>query len=138
MPGGSCCAVYPNVAAEWTLLATAFNLRTLWRVRRAAATWKRRRAAVAGAFSAYRRGAGGFDGQSRRLASTHEALPTASMTKRQSIPTNITLHLKHALQTRLRPRQPAGFSASSDHFPGSSMIYVRTLFNSPSPRITWS
>ena len=44
----------PNVAAEWTLLATAFNLRTLWRVRLAAATWKRRRATVAGAFSAYR------------------------------------------------------------------------------------
>ena len=32
-----------NVAAEWTLLATAFNLRTLWRVRGAtAAAWTRR------------------------------------------------------------------------------------------------
>ena len=53
----------PNVAAEWTLLATAFNLRTLWRVRRAAATWKRRRAAVAGAFSAYRAAQAALMGQ---------------------------------------------------------------------------
>ena len=34
---GSCCVGLGNVAAEWTLLATAFNLRTLWRV------WRTRR-----------------------------------------------------------------------------------------------
>ena len=43
----------PNVAAEWSLLATAFNLRTLWRARRAAATWTRHWVAE-GAYSAYR------------------------------------------------------------------------------------
>ena len=57
----------PNVAAEWTLLATAFNLRTLWRVRRVAATWKRRRAAVAGAFSAYRAAQAALMGQAGAL-----------------------------------------------------------------------
>ena len=57
----------PNVAAEWTLLATAFNLRTLWRVRLAAATWKRRRATVAGAFSAYRAAQAALMGQAGAL-----------------------------------------------------------------------
>ena len=42
-----------NVAAEWTLLAIAFNLRTLWRVRGTAAAWTRGRA-VQRASSAYR------------------------------------------------------------------------------------
>ena len=42
-----------NVAAEWSLLATAFNLRTLWRIQRAMATWRRRRVAE-GAYSTYR------------------------------------------------------------------------------------
>ena len=44
----------PNVTAEWTLLATAFNLRTLWRAWRDADARKRVRAAVSRAFSAYR------------------------------------------------------------------------------------
>ena len=43
-----------NVAAEWTLLATAFNLRTLWRVRGASAAASTRRRAVQRASSAYR------------------------------------------------------------------------------------
>ena len=43
-----------NVAAEWTLLATAFNLRTLWRVRGAAAATWTRRGVVQKASSAYR------------------------------------------------------------------------------------
>ena len=42
-----------NVAAEWTLLAIAFNLRTLWRVRGAAAA-STRRGVVQRASSAYR------------------------------------------------------------------------------------
>ena len=42
-----------NVSAEWSLLATAFNLRTLWRIRRAAATWTKHWVAE-GAYSAYR------------------------------------------------------------------------------------
>ena len=42
-----------NVAAEWSLLATAFNLRTLWRVWRAKATRTRRRVAER-AYSNYR------------------------------------------------------------------------------------
>ena len=46
--------------------------------------------------------------------------------------------LKQALQTRPWLRQLAGLSASSDHFLGLSKIYVRTLSNSLSPRITWS
>lgn len=44
----------PNVAAEWTLLATAFNLRTLWSVWRATGAWNRSLAAVSSAHSAYR------------------------------------------------------------------------------------
>ena len=43
-----------NVAAEWTLLAIAFNLRTLWRVRRAAAVTSARRGVVQRTSSAYR------------------------------------------------------------------------------------
>ena len=42
-----------NVAAEWSLLATAFNLRTLWRGWHATATGTRRRVAE-GAYSNYR------------------------------------------------------------------------------------
>ena len=42
-----------NVAAEWSLLATAFNLRTLWRIQRATAMWGRRRVAK-GAYSTCR------------------------------------------------------------------------------------
>ena len=42
------------------------------------------------------------------------------------------------IQTRLRLRQLARLSASSDHIPGLSMISVRSLSNSPSPRITRS
>ncbi len=87
----------PNVAAEWTLLATAFNLSALWRMR------PRRR----GRILSLSGGAGGYHRPSRRLASTHEALPTASMTRRKSLPPNMTLHLKQALQTRLWPRQLA-------------------------------
>ena len=44
----------PNVAAEWTLLATAFNLRTLWRAWRATEARKRSRIVVLRAQSAYR------------------------------------------------------------------------------------
>ena len=44
----------PNVAAEWTLLATAFNLRTLWRAWRDTATRKTRWAAATGAYTTYR------------------------------------------------------------------------------------
>ncbi len=44
----------PNVVAEWTLLATAFNLRTLWRAWRATGAWNRSLAAVSSAHSAYR------------------------------------------------------------------------------------
>ncbi len=43
----------PNVVAEWTLLATAFNLRTLWRAWRATGAWNRSLAAVSSAHSAY-------------------------------------------------------------------------------------
>ena len=44
----------PNVAAEWSLLAIAFNLRTLWRVWCAGSTWHRRWPVAGGAYSAYR------------------------------------------------------------------------------------
>ena len=44
----------PNVAAEWTLLATAFNLRTLWRASHATAMQRRSLAAVSSAHSAFR------------------------------------------------------------------------------------
>ena len=44
----------PNVTAEWTLLATAFNLRTLWRAWHATDAWNRSQAAVSSAHSAYR------------------------------------------------------------------------------------
>ncbi len=44
----------PNVAAEWTLLATAFNLRTLWRAWRDTDARKRIRAAVLCAQLAFR------------------------------------------------------------------------------------
>ena len=44
----------PNVAAEWTLLATAFNLRTLWRAWRDTATRKTRWTAATGAYTTYR------------------------------------------------------------------------------------
>ena len=43
-----------NVAAEWALLATAFNLRTLWRIRGTSATWKSLPPASVNAYSAYK------------------------------------------------------------------------------------
>ena len=43
-----------NVSAEWILLATAFNLRTLWRAWRATGAWIRSSATAAGAHTAYR------------------------------------------------------------------------------------
>ena len=91
----------PNVAAEWTLLATAFNLRTLWRVRARRGHVEKTSGHRRGRILSLPGGAGGFDGPSRRLASTNEAPPSASMTKQKSLPSNTTLPMKQALQTHL-------------------------------------
>ena len=51
-----------NVAAEWTLLATAFNLRTLWRVRGAAAVTSDKAWGRPESILSLSRGTGGYRG----------------------------------------------------------------------------
>ena len=103
-----------NVSAEWSLLATAFNLRALWRIRRAAATWTKHWVAE-GAYSAYRALQTEIVGTVSPLLRLMRAPPSAS-------PTKPTPHVKHNLHLKQTPR-------------ACPPAYEQTLY-SPSPHLT--
>ena len=104
----------PNVAAEWSLLAT--SLQPAHSVEGTASRGYLDKALGSrGRILSLSGSAGGYHGPSRRPASTHRGSALSQRDQPESLSSNTTLHLKQALQTcpyGIRTATPRGSGAA--------------------------